>query len=148
MLTNLKIFNHFRNLRLVEKIFIQGFIIAIVLIIIQLSLDNARDFFMSYMPPLGFFFLLTITYGIQPLIIGVLNIIIINILYKTKGWQVGFWLNGIFLLLTFSTINLLLQTTMRLPFLPYAALIDILLLSFPFGCIARFSNGGWKKPID
>ena len=148
MLTNLKIFNHFRNLRLVEKIFIQGCIVAIVLIIIQLSLDNARDFFMSYMPPLGFFFLMTITYGIQPLIIGVLNIIIINILYKTKGWQVGFWLNGIFLLLAFSTINLLLQTTLRLPFLPYAALIDILLLSFPFGCIARFSNGGWKKPID
>lgn len=80
--------------------------------------------------------------------IGVLNIIIINTLYKTKGWQVGFWLNGIFLLLAFSTINLLLQTTLRLPFLPYTALIDILVLSFPFGCVARFSNGGWKKPID
>jgi hypothetical protein len=100
------------------------------------------------MPPLGFFFSMTIMYGIQPLMIGVLNIIIINTLYKTKGWQVGFWLNGIFLLLVFSTINLLLQTTLRLPFSPYVALIDILVLSIPFGCIARFSNGGWKKPID
>jgi hypothetical protein len=149
MLTKVNgIFDRLRNLRLIEKLFLQGLILAVILIIIQLSLDNARSFFMSYMPPLGFFFLMAITYGIQPLMIGVLNIIIINTLYKTKGWQVGFWLNGIFLLLAFSTINLLLQTTLRLPFLPYTALIDILVLSFPFGCIARFSNGGWKKPID
>lgn len=45
-----------------------------------------------------------------------------------------------------STINLLLQTTLKLPFLPYTVLIDILLLSIPFGCIARFSNGEWKNP--
>jgi hypothetical protein len=141
-------FARLQNLRLVEKVFLQGLILAIVLIIVQLSLDNARDLFMFYMPPLGFFFLMAITYGIQPLMIGVLNIIIINTLYKTKGWQVGFWLNGIFLLLAFSTINLLLQTTLRLPFSPYIALIDILVLSIPFGCIARFSNGGWKKPIN
>lgn len=148
MLIDNKIFKHFRNLHLVEKLFIQGFLIIILLIIIQLSLESARDGFMSYMPPLGFFFLMTITYGIQPLIIGVLNILIINVLYKTRGWQVGFWLNGIFLLLAFSTINLLLQTNLGLPFAPYVALIDILVLSFPFGCLARFSNGGWKKPID
>jgi len=91
---------------------------------------------------------MTITYGIQPLIIGVLNILIINVLYKTRGWQVGFWLNGIFLLLAFSTINLVLQTSLGLPLVPYVALIDILVLSFPFGCLARFSNSGWKKPID
>jgi hypothetical protein len=103
---------------------------------------------MSYMPPLGFAFLMAITYFVQPLIIGVINIVIINSLHKTKGWQVGFWLNGIFLLLTFSTLNLILQTTFSLTFLPDTAIIDLLLLSFPFGCIARFSNGGWKKPID
>lgn len=143
-----KIVKHFRNLHLVEKLFIQGFLIIAVLIIIQLSLESARNGFMSYMPPLGFFFLMTITYGIQPLILGVLNILIINVLYKTRGWQVGFWLNGIFLLLAFSTINLLLQTNLGLPFAPYVALIDIIVLSFPFGCLARFSNGGWKKPID
>jgi hypothetical protein len=87
-------------------------------------------------------------YGIQPLVIGAINIVVINILYKTKGWQVDFWLNGIFLLLTFTTVNLLLETVWDLQFAPSIALIDILLLSFPFGCIARFSNGGWKKPID
>ena len=27
-----------------------------------------------------------------------------------------------------------------------AAIIDIVVLSFYFGCIARFSNGGWKNP--
>ena len=102
---------------------------------------------MSYMPPIGFAFLMFITYLVQPIMIGVLNIFIINTLYKTKGWQVGFWLNGIFLLLTFSTINLVLQTSLSLPFV-YTAIIDIVLLALPFGCIARFSNGGWKKPID
>ncbi len=147
MLSDNKVFNHFRNLRLIEKLFIQGFIIAVILVIIQLLLTSMRESFMLYMPPLGFAFLGAITYFVQPLIIGVINIIIINGLYKTKGWQVGFWLNGIFLLLAFSTLNLILQTTFNLQFLPGIAIID-LLLSLPFGCIARFSNGGWKKPIN
>jgi hypothetical protein len=99
------------------------------------------------MPPIGSVFLMLITYLIQPILIGFLNIFIINTLYKTKGWQVGFWLNGIFLLLTFSTINLILQITFELPF-SYTAAIDILVLAFPLGCIARFSNGGWKKPLN
>ena len=148
MLHNNRVFVHFKNLHLVEKLFIQGLTITIVLIIIQNSIDNATNFLMSYMPPIGFVFLLIITYGIQPLILGALNIILINTLYKTKGWQVGFWLNGIFLLLVFTTVNLLMETVWNLSFLPNVAIIDVLLLSFPFGCIAKFSNGGWKKPID
>jgi len=147
MLTNNRIFNRLQNLRLVEKLFIQGLILAIVLIVIQVQLDSARQSFMSYMPPIGFALLMFTTYLVQPIVVGVLNIAVINTLYKTKGWQVGFWLNGIFLLLTFSTINLVLQTALSLSF-TYTAIIDIVLLSFPFGCIARFSNGGWKKPID
>ncbi len=132
---------------MIEKLLIQGLIVAVVLIVIQVWLNDARNGFMAYMPPIGLALLMAVTYFVQPLIIGVLNIIIINGLYKTKGWQVGFWLNGIFLLLAFSTLNLLLQTVFQLPFLPTVAIIDIL-LALPFGCIARFSNGGWKKPID
>ena len=148
MLSNNKIFAHFRNLHLAEKLFIQGLIIAIILVIIQVLIDNARNSFMNYLPPIGFIFYMVTRYVIQPLVIGAINIVIINILYKTKGWQVDFWLNGIFLLLTFTTVNLLLETVWSLQFAPSVALIDIFLLSFPFGCIARFSNGGWKKPID
>jgi hypothetical protein len=147
MLSNNKVFNHLRNLRLVEKLFIQGMILSVILIIVQFWLDNAEISFMSYMPPLGFAFLLAITYFVQPIVIGVVNIVLINVLHKTKGWQVGFWLNGVFLLLAFSTINLFLQVTFNVAFLPYIVIVD-LLLSLPFGCIARFSNGGWKKPID
>ena len=102
---------------------------------------------MSYMPPIGFALLLFTSYLVQPLLLGVLNIFIINTLYGTKGWQVGFWLNGIFLLLAFSTVNILLQTVLNLSFTSIA-IVDVVLLAFPFGCIARFSNGGWKKPID
>jgi hypothetical protein len=36
----------------------------------------------------------------------------------------------------------------NLPFLPQTAVIDLVALSIPFGFLARFSNGGWKKPID
>jgi hypothetical protein len=147
MLTENRVFNHLRNLRLVEKLLIQGLVLAVVLIVIQMLLENARQSFMSYMPPIGFVFLMLTTYLIQPIIIGVLNIFVINTLYKTKGWQVGFWLNGIFLLLTFSTVNLVLRTALSLPF-TVTAIIDIVLLALPFGCIARFSNGGWKKPIN
>ena len=103
---------------------------------------------MSYLPPLGFGFYLAVKYFVQPLVLGAVNIAILNSLHKTRGWQVGIWLNGIFLLLAFSTVNLLLQTTFSLPFLPATAIIDLIALSFPFGCIAKFSNGGWTKPID
>ena len=145
-----KIYNFFsglQSLHLMAKLLIQGLALSIILATIQLSFEGSRDSFMSYMPPLGFFFLMFTTYLIQPIIIGFINIFIINLLYGTRGWQVGFWLNGFFLVLLFSTINVVLQTTLDLPFV-YAAAIDILVLAFPFGCIARFSNGGWKKPIN
>lgn len=146
-LTENRIFNHLRNLRLIEKILIQGLILAIVLLFVQMQLDGAEQSFMDYMPPIGFALLMFTTYFVQPILLGVLNIFLINILYGTKGWQVGFWLNGVFLLITFSTINLILQTTLNLSFV-YVAIIDVALLAFPFGCLARFSNGGWKKPVD
>ena len=130
-----------------EKLLIQGLILAIVLLVAQSQIDGARQSFMSYMPPIGFALLIFTTYMVQPLLVGVLNIALINALYGTKGWQVGFWLNGIFLLLAFSTINIVLQTSLNLSFTS-TALIDVVLLAWPFGCIARFSNGGWKKPIN
>ena len=133
-------------MRLIEKLFIQGAVLAVILIVFKVWFDGAQQSFMSYMPPLGFAFLMAITYFVQPILIGVINIGLINSLHKTNGWQVGFWLNGVFLLLAFSTLNLILQTTFALQFLPVIAIID-LLLALPFGCIARFSNGGWKKPI-
>jgi CDP-diglyceride synthetase len=142
-----RILNHFRNLRLSEKLLLQGLITVVILIAIQAWFYSAQDSFMNYMPPLGFAFLLAITYFAQPIILGTVNIALINSLHKTRGWQVGFWLNGILLVLAFSTLNLVLQVTFNLPFLPSIAIID-LLLSFPFGCLARFSNGGWNKPID
>jgi hypothetical protein len=146
-LTENRIFIRLRNLRLWEKLLLQGLVLAVLLAAVQAWVDSERQSFMSYMPPIGFALLLVITYLIQPIAVGALNILIINLLYKTKGWQVGFWLNGIFLLLVFSTINLVLQTALNLSF-AYVAAIDVVVLAFPFGCIARFSNGGWKKPID
>jgi hypothetical protein len=140
-------FGHFRHSRLIAKLFIQGLILSVILIIVQAWLDSVNAGFIGFLPPIGFALLISVTYFAQPLILGVLNIVIINTLFKTKGWQVGFWLNGIFLLLTFTTINLLLELVFQLQFLPYVAAVDVL-LSFPFGCIARFSNDGWKKPIE
>jgi hypothetical protein len=147
MLTENRIFIHLRNLRLVEKLWIQGLILTAILAIIQSELDASRQSFTAYMPPIGISLLVVTMYIVQPILIGVLNIFIINTLFKTKGWQVGFWLNGIFLVLAFSTINLVLETSLNLPF-TYAAIIDIALLALPFGIIARFSNGGWKKPLN
>ena len=146
-LSDNKVLNHFRNLRLVEKLSIQGLIVVAILIIIQVWLSSVQGSFMNYLPPLGFAIFILIAYLVQPLILGATNIALINSLHKTRGWQVGFWLNGLFLLLAFSTLNLVLQVTFNLPFLPSIAIID-LLLSFPFGCLARFSNGGWTRPID
>ena len=139
--------NHIRNMRLAEKLLIHGLVTVIILIIFQAWLYSVQTSFMNYMAPLGFAFLLAITYFVQPIVLGAVNITLINSLHKTRGWQVGFWLNGLLLLLAFSTLNLVLKVTFNLPFLPTIAIID-LLLCFPFGCLAKFSNGGWSKPID
>ena len=112
MLNDNKVINHFRHLWLVEKLFIQGLTVTIVLIIIQVWLNDAKEGFEPICRRRGHALLMVVTYFAQPLLIGVLNIVIINGLYKTKGWQVGFWLNGIFLLLTFTTINLLLGNSL------------------------------------
>src|SRR5674536_218032 len=93
MLTENRVFNHLRNLRLVERLLIQGLILTVLLLVVQAQLDNARQSFMSYMPAIGFALLIFTTYLVQPILLGVLNIFIINTLFKTKGWQVGFWLN-------------------------------------------------------
>lgn len=95
------------------------------------------------MPPVGFALFLFISYGIIPIIIGVLNIALLHRFYNYEGWEIGFWLNGLFLLLTFSTITLLLQTITRLPFFAIA-LVEVLILPYPFGILGKFSNRGEK----
>ena len=135
------------NMHLWQKLLVQGLVTVIILIVFQAWLNSVQTGFLSYMPPLGFAFFLAITYFAQPLVLGAVNIALINSLHKTRGWQVGFWLNGLLLVLAFSTLNLILQVTFNLQFLPVIAIID-LVLAFPFGCLARFSNGGWNKPID
>jgi hypothetical protein len=122
-----------------------GLILVVALVIIQLLLDGFQNSFLLFMPPLGFAFFLLIQYGIQPLAVGVLNIIILHRYYRWEDWQTGFWLNGLFLLLAFSTINLILQTITGLPFFPYITAVDILVLSYPFGYLGKFSNRGCKN---
>jgi hypothetical protein len=97
------------------------------------------------MPPIGFALFLLTTYGIQPIIVGVLNIVVLHRLYDCEGWQIGFWLNGFFLLLIFSTINLLIQTIAGVPFFLGIGVLEIFLLSYPFGYLGKFSNRGCKK---
>jgi hypothetical protein len=145
MLTNISKTERFNRL---IRLLIHGLLIVCSLIIVQTVLDSTKDGFMMFLPPLGFAFFYLTTYIVGPLVVGAVNVIIIHRLCKLKGWQVGFWLNGLFLILAFSTVNLILQTILNLPFAPYIALIDLLLLALPFGIVARYSNGGWKKPID
>ena len=134
-----------RMLKPSKQIFIHGLTILIPLVIIQLMLDAYQNSLLLYMPPIGFALFLLTSYGIQPIILGVLNIIVIHRLYDCEGWQIGFWLNGFFLLLVFSTINLLLLTMAGLPFSLGVGIVEILLLSYPFGYLGKFSNRGCKK---
>jgi hypothetical protein len=128
-----------------KQTFIHGLVITLTLVFTQLLLDVFQNSFLLYLPPVGFAFFLFISYGIQPIVLGVLNIVILHRLYNCEGWQIGFWLNGLFLLLTFSTINLLLQTIMGLPFSIYIAAVEIFILPYPFGILGKFSNRGSKN---
>ena len=88
-------------LKLPKQVFIHGLVIIIALVTIQLLLDAFQNAFLLYMPPIGFALFLVTMFGIQPIILGVLNIIVLHRLYNCEGWQIGFWLNGFFLLIIF-----------------------------------------------
>jgi hypothetical protein len=127
-----------------KQVLIHGLAVIIPLVVIQLLLDAFQDSFLLYKPPIGFALLLFTMYGIQPIILGVLNIVFLHRLYDCEGWQIGFWLNGFFLLVIFSTINLLIQTMAGMPFSFVLGILEILLLSYPFGYLGKFSNRGCK----
>ena len=97
-----------KTLKPPKPVIIHGLILVATLIIIQVLLDVFENSFLLFMPPIGFALFLFTQYGIQAIAIGTLNIIILQRLYKSEDWQIGFWLNGLFLLLTFSTITLIL----------------------------------------
>ena len=128
-----------------KQIFIHGLAIIISLVTIQLLLDAYQNAFLLYMPPIGFALFLVTMFAIQPLILGVLNIIVLHRLYDCEGWQIGFWLNGFFLLIVFSTINLLIQTMTGVAFSVGVGVVEVFLLSYPFGYLAKFSNRGCKN---
>jgi len=130
-----------------KPILIHGFAITLALSLIQMLLDAFQTSFLLYMPPIGFALFLFTTYGIQPIIIGVLNVVLLHRLYNCEGWQIGFWLNGFFLLLTFSTVTVLLQTITGLPFFPFITLAEILILPYPLGHLGKFSNRGNSKAV-
>jgi len=133
-----------RILKLSKQVFIHGLVIITVLVIIQLLLDAFQSAFLLYMPPIGFAIFLVVMFGIQPIVIGVFNIIMLHRIYNCEGWQIGFWLNGFFLLVFFSTINLLLQTSFGIPFSLAVGIVEVFLLSYPFGYLGKFSNRGTK----
>jgi hypothetical protein len=128
-----------------KPVFIHGLVIMLALVVTQLLLDGLQNVFLLYMPPIGFALYVLTVFGIQPIILGVLNIIVIHRLYNCQGWQIGFWLNGFFLLLFFTTINVLIQTVLGVPFSIVVGVVEVLLLSYPFGYLAKFSNRGCEE---
>ena len=135
-----------KTLKLSKPVFIHGLAIVITLVVIQLLLNVFQNAFLLFMPPIGFAILLFTMYGIQPLILGVINIVVLHRLYNCEGWQIGFWLNGFFLLLIFSTINLIIQTIAGVPFSIILGIPEIFLLAYPFGYLGKFSNRGCEIP--
>ncbi len=125
-----------------KPVLVHGAIIVITLAVIQLILDASQNSFLLFMPPLGFAFFMITQFVIQPTIVGALNIVLLHRLYGHEGWQTGFWLNGIFLLLAFSTITVIFQTVFGLAATPYILLAEVFLLPVPFGYLGKFSNRG------
>jgi hypothetical protein len=134
-----------RTFKLSKQVFIHGLVIVITLVTIQLLLDAFQNVFLLYMPPIGFALYLVTMFAVQPIILGVLNIIVLHRFYNCEGWQIGFWLNGFFILIFFSTINLLIQTTAGVPFSLGVGVVEVFLLSYPFGYLGKFSNRGCKN---
>jgi len=137
-----------KTLKQSKQVFVHGLAIVFSLVVIQLLLDTFQNLFFLYLPPIGFAFFLVVTYGIQPIALGVLNIVVLQRLYDCEGWQIGLWLNGFFLLLIFSTVNLFIQTIAGLSFSLGIGIVEIFLLSYPFGYLGKFSNRGYKTSLE
>jgi hypothetical protein len=83
------------------------------------------------------------------------NFMVITLCILFVFIQISFHICTIFLLnrgillsrSTFAIVYLLLETVLTLFFFS-VAIVDVVLLAFPFGCIACFSNGDWKKPVE
>lgn len=136
-----------QSLPLIVKLLVEGLILSIIMIALQVYFEGQLTGFMVYMPPIGLVIFAVLMFVVEPIALGAVNIVLINVLFGTKGWQVTFWLNGIFLFLVFTAVNVMLKTVFGWSFGVVAA-VDVVLLAFPMGCLARFSNGGWKKPIN
>jgi len=134
-------------LKVSKKVFIHGLIIMTILVAVQLLLDTTQNTFLLYMPPIGLALYLVTMFFIQPLLLGVINIIVIHRLYDCAGWQIGFWLNGFFLFIIFSTMNLVIETTVGLTFSLAIGVIEVFLFSYPFGYLGKFSNRGAENYI-
>ena len=125
-----------------KLILIHGVIILASLTVAEFVLYSSLNSFLTYIPPIGYAFFLLASYIVQPIIIGALNITVLHRLYKFKGWQIGFWENGLFLFLIFASINLVFQTVTGVSYLSIIfAIAETILLAYPFGIIAKLSNG-------
>jgi hypothetical protein len=142
-----KIAQYLQNLPLIVKLLLEGIVLSVIMVALQMWFEGQTEGFMAYIPPIGLVIYGVLMFLVEPIALGAVNIALINVLFGTRGWQVNFWLNGIFLILVFTTINVVLETVLGWSFI-IVAVFDVVVLSIPFGCIARFSNGGWKKPIN
>ena len=127
------------------RILVHGLLIVITLAVVQILLDTYQNNFMLFLPPIGFALFLVTSSALQPIIIGVINVIIVCRFYNAEHCQIGFWLNGLFLLLVFSTINLLMLTVYHVPLTTQVAIAEAIALSIPFGYLGKISNTTWKK---
>ncbi len=124
-----------QSLPIVVKLLAEGLTLSILMVALKVWFDGQLTGFMVYMPPIGLVIYGVLMFLVEPIALGAVNIVLINVLFGTRGWQVNFWLNGIFLLLVFTAINVAMQTAGNLSF-TYIAVIDVVALSFPFGCLS------------
>jgi putative effector of murein hydrolase len=129
-----------KTLKRQASVFAHGLIILVALIFAQILLGMFQIPFFMYNPPIGFAFFLVASYLIQPMLLGALNVILVYKLYNTEGRMREFWIHGLFLFLIFSTVNMLLQTILNLSFTASFAIVETVLLAYPFGLLGRLSN--------
>ncbi len=125
-----------------ELVFLHGLALSIALAVTWLVINLNVGSFLVFNPPLGFALLLFVVFIVVPIIVGALNVALIRKFYIAEGWQIGFWLNGFFLLLIFLAANVVLQTVWHLQYTSLVAIAEIFLLALPFGWLGRLSNWG------
>jgi hypothetical protein len=125
--------------------FMHGLILVAALVTGQFLLNFYQEGFLLYNPPIGVALFLLVWLVVFPLLLGALDVVFLARFFSLSGCQTGSWIVGLFLLLCFGSVNVVLETVWGITFSASVGVVEVVLLALPFGLLGRVTRAGFGK---